>query len=91
MKPFPRDILVHVAPLVGEAIIDPESPTELRRCRDCNTELVIRLSNLAYLERHPDRNGRPIGFLCLSCVVTYTRPPGIIDMRVKEGASSSPT
>lgn len=81
MKPWPNDVLIHVAPRSGQEVRSPDEPTTDRLCRDCGRLLAVRLSSIAVSESHPLRCGRPVSFLCVPCAVTYQQPDVLTDLR----------
>jgi hypothetical protein len=88
-KHWPADAFIVVAPVPGEAVMRPEYPTTGRVCRDCGAPVVVRLHSLDHAEASPYRHGKPVGFLCVGCAVTYDRNSleKIIDLRPNQSAT----
>lgn len=81
LKPWPADAMMVVAPNTGSEIRDAAEPTTLRMCRDCGTELTVRLSTIAAAEADDKRWGRPINFFCIPCAVQHEHPEFLRDLR----------
>lgn len=80
MRPWPRDVILVVAPAADTAAPDPGSPVTHRLCRDCWCLLAVQLRTLAAAEEMPVavRRHRPLEFACGPCGREYDR--GTIDI-----------
>lgn len=70
-KAWPSNAVILVAPKKGSEVVDPNEPTVVKVCRDCGWNLAARVSSIQAAENHPQRLGRPIGFLCPECCAGY--------------------
>ncbi len=71
LKPWPRDVVPIIASVAGTEHRDQMVMPVAAECRDCGCGLVADQYTLTTAENLPERQGRPIVFICTVCLSDY--------------------
>lgn len=72
-KPWPIDAVIIIASRRGTEVRARMTDPAVEECRDCGVEVVVDTPSVSAAAAYPQRNGRPIAYLCIECAVTYNR------------------
>ena len=79
LKPWPRDAVVVIASLAGQERREVMEGVHTAACRDCGARLHADTFTVRRAETMPQRRGRPVAFLCLTCHAGYEQPAGVVE------------
>ena len=76
-KQWPSDAIMIIAANAGQERRENMQGWAPVHCRDCNALLMADPYSISLAENSPLRHGRPVKFLCMTCLESYL-PPEIV-------------